>query len=72
MLSSFDISEAGVDQMGFSIFLNFHDGTHETLDHGFVVNEASIHARVPCALLMAVLRLLAPVVIVTHFVSNLK
>ena len=37
---TFHISESSVDKMGLSSLLDFEDGPHKSLDHGFVVYKA--------------------------------
>ena len=39
--------------MGLAVLLDLHDGAHQSLDHGFVIDEAAVHPRVLGAILSA-------------------
>jgi hypothetical protein len=44
LLGAVDVGKASVDEMGLSVLLHLQDGSHEALDHGFVVDEAFVQA----------------------------
>lgn len=41
LLGSLDIGESRIDEVCFSIVFDLENRTNQSLDHGFVINEAS-------------------------------
>lgn len=41
LFGSLDVSESRIDEVCFSIVLDLENRTHQSLDHGFVIDEAS-------------------------------